>query len=47
MLAVTPRMEPAEGDAETDATIAIEIVVLHFIFDKHRIQYSTVYSYSC
>ncbi|XP_041789454.1 complement C3-like [Chelmon rostratus] len=26
MLAVTPRMEPAEGDAETDATIAIEIV---------------------
>uniref|UniRef100_A0A8C9X2S2 Anaphylatoxin-like domain-containing protein n=1 Tax=Sander lucioperca TaxID=283035 RepID=A0A8C9X2S2_SANLU len=36
MFAVTPRMEPVERDAETqtDASIAIEIVVLYFIFDN-------------
>uniref|UniRef100_A0A8C9ZQH0 Anaphylatoxin-like domain-containing protein n=1 Tax=Sander lucioperca TaxID=283035 RepID=A0A8C9ZQH0_SANLU len=36
MFAVTPRMEPVEKDAETqtDASIAIEIVVLYFIFDN-------------
>lgn len=36
MFAVTPRMEPVERDNETEASIDIEIVVLHFIF-KHTI----------
>uniref|UniRef100_A0A8D0A9C0 Complement C3-like n=1 Tax=Sander lucioperca TaxID=283035 RepID=A0A8D0A9C0_SANLU len=34
MFAVTPRMEPIER--QTEASIDIEIVVLYFIFDKHR-----------
>uniref|UniRef100_A0A8C9YTS7 Complement C3-like n=1 Tax=Sander lucioperca TaxID=283035 RepID=A0A8C9YTS7_SANLU len=38
MFAVTPRMEPVERNAQTqtEASIDIEIVVLYFVFDKHR-----------
>ena len=40
MFAVTPLMEPVERDEETksDASIAIEIVVLCFIFNKNKNQ---------
>lgn len=40
MFALTPGMEPVERKeaSKTDASIAIEIVVLYFIFDKHRIE---------
>ena len=36
MFAVTPRMEPVErnDETQTDASIAIEITVLYFNFDK-------------
>ena len=38
MFAVTPLMEPVERDEENrwDASIAIEIVVLCFIFNKNK-----------
>ena len=41
MFAVTPQMEPVERYEEThlEASIAIEIVVLCFIFNKYRIDH--------
>lgn len=44
MFAVTPRMEPVERDAATqaEASIAIEFVVLYFIFDEHRIKCTVI-----
>ncbi len=44
MFALTPRMEPVERDAatQTDASIAIEIVVLYFTFDKHRTEWNII-----
>lgn len=42
-------MEPVERDdaAQVDASIAIEIVVMYFIFDKHIIQLNIIISCNC
>uniref|UniRef100_A0A4W6DXB0 Uncharacterized protein n=1 Tax=Lates calcarifer TaxID=8187 RepID=A0A4W6DXB0_LATCA len=42
MFALTPRMEPVERDDTTDASIAIEIMVLYLNFDKHKINSNTI-----